>query len=184
MKNYYFLFIFISFLGYSQQKENLNQGIYWSTDAQVAYGLAKAVADIVNEDNNVDFNANAGITSVIGFQPMHRIGLGAGFRYNYIYDNIHNLYFLVQPKIYLDNTSDSGYIYLNAGFALTKSDVRKARVYTLGIGDQNPINVRMNYYYSFFLENHSMNFGDGLKSNFYIGLNLGITFHSNKVKEE
>ena len=67
MKNYYFLFIFISFLGYSQQKGNLNQGIYWSTDAQVAYGLAKAVADIVNEDNNVDFNANAGITSVIGF---------------------------------------------------------------------------------------------------------------------
>ncbi|MEZ7889611.1 MAG: hypothetical protein QMB79_08315, partial [Cloacibacterium sp.] len=60
----------------------------------------------------------------------------------------------------------------------------KARVYTLGIGDQNPINVRMNYYYSFFLENHSMNFGDGLKSNFYIGLNLGITFHSNKVREE
>ena len=91
------------------------------------YGLAKAVADIVNEDNNVDFNANAGITSVIGFQPIHKIGLGAGFRYNYIYDNIHNLYFLVQPKIYLDNTSDSGYIYLNAGFALTKSDVRKSQ---------------------------------------------------------
>ena len=91
---------------------------------------------------------------------------------------------MVQPKIYLDNAADSGYIYLNAGFALIKSDVRKARVYTLGIGDQNPINVRMNYYYSFFLENHSMNFGDGLKSNFYIGLNLGITFHSNKVREE
>ena len=38
-ENYYFLFIFISFLGYSTTKENLNQRIYWITDGQVAYGL-------------------------------------------------------------------------------------------------------------------------------------------------
>ena len=80
--------------------------------------------------------------------------------------------------------SDSSFLYFNAGFSLTKSDVRNARLYTIGIGDQNPINVRMNYYFSLFLENHSMNLGDGLKNNVYIGLNFGITFHSNKVREE
>ncbi|KAF1857483.1 hypothetical protein Lal_00042802 [Lupinus albus] len=96
-------FTVVSTFGFSQQNRNQNQGIYWSTDAQLAYGLGKAVADIINEDNNVDFNANVGLTSVVGFQPISRIGLGAGF-------------------------------------ALTKSDVRNARLYTLGIGDQNSIN--------------------------------------------
>ena len=184
MKKFLFLLILISVFGFSQSKRNLNQGFYWTTDAQLAYGLEKAVADVINEDNNVDFNANAGLTSIVGFQPMYRIGLGAGFRYNYIYSNINNLYFLVQPKIYFGEVSDSSFLYFNAGFSLTKSDVRNARLYTIGIGDQNPINVRMNYYFSLFLENHSMNLGDGLKNNVYIGLNLGITFHSNKVREE
>ena len=184
MKKFYFLFILVSIFGFSQQNRNQNQGIYWSTDAQLAYGLGKAVADIINEDNNVDFNANVGLTSVVGFQPINRIGLGAGFRYNYIYDNINNFYFIIQPKIYFGDVSDSGFLYFNAGFALTKSDVRNARLYTLGIGDQNSINVRMKYYYSLFLENHSMSFGNGLKNNLYIGLNFGITFHSNKVREK
>lgn len=184
MKKLYFLLIIVSAFGYSQSKKNLNQGIYWTTDVQFALGLEKVVADVINKDNNVPFNANLGATSVVGFQPIYKIGLGAGFRYNHIFNDINNLYFIVQPKVYFGDVSDSGFVYFNAGFSLTKSDVRNARLYTLGIGDQNPINVRMNYYYSLFLENHSMNFGNGLKNNVYIGLNFGITFHSNKVREE
>ncbi len=183
MKKIFFLFSLISVFGFSQEKKNLNQGVYFSTDIQFAPGLKKVVADIISDDNNVPFNANFGVTSIVGFQPFYRFGLGAGLRYNYIFDNINNLYFVVQPKVYFGDVSDAGYVYLNYGYALTKSDVRNARVYTIGIGDQNPINVRMNYFYSLFLENHSMDFGNGLKSNVYIGLNFGITFHTNKVRE-
>lgn len=175
--------LFASVFGFSQKDKNLNQGLYFSTDVQFAPGLKNVVADIINKDNNIPFNANFGVTSIIGFQPFYKIGLGAGFKYNYFFNNINNLYFVIQPKVYFGDIFDSGYLYLNYGYALTKSDVRNARVYTLGIGDQNPINVRMNYYYSLFLENHSMDFGKGLKSNVYIGLNFGITFHTNKVKE-
>ena len=67
MKKFHFLLILISVFGFSQSKRNLNQGFYWTTDAQLAYGLEKAVADVINEDNNVDFNANAGLTSIVGF---------------------------------------------------------------------------------------------------------------------
>ena len=183
MKNYYLLLLFASVFGFSQKEKNLNQGIYFTTDVQFAPGLKKVVADIINDNNNIPFNANFGMTSIVGFQPFYKIGLGAGLKYNYIFDNINNLYFVIQPKVYFGEETDAGFLYLNYGYALTKSDVRNARVYTLGIGDQNPINVRMNYYYSLFLENHSMNFGNGLKSNIYIGLNFGITFHTNKVRD-
>ncbi len=36
------LFIGSSFSDIRKQKENLNQGIYWSTDAQVAYRIGKS----------------------------------------------------------------------------------------------------------------------------------------------
>lgn len=183
MKKLFLLLAFTYAFGFSQKNKNLNQGVYLTTDAQLSVGLEKAVADIINEDNNIPFNGNVGLTSVIGFQPIHKFGFGLGFRYNHILNDINNLYFIVQPKVFFGEVSDSGFVFLNYGYSITKSDIRNARLITLGIGDQNPINVRMNYYYSLFLENHRMDFGNGLKNNIYFGINFGITFHTNKVRE-
>mgnify|MGYP007122134297 CR=1 FL=1 len=53
--------LFASVFGFSQKDKNLNQGIYFSTDVQFAPGLKNVVADIINKDNNIPFNANFGV---------------------------------------------------------------------------------------------------------------------------
>lgn len=183
MKKIGFIFLFVSIFGISQEKKNLNQGVYFTTDVQLGFGLKKVVADIINDENSVPLNSNFGATSVLGFQPIHKIGFGAGLRYNNLSNQINHLFFLVQPKLFFGDVTDAGFLYLNVGIAINKNDVKSARFYTLGIGDQNPINSRMNYYYSLFLENQRMDLGFGLKNNLYIGLNFGITFHTNKVRD-
>ncbi len=183
MKKLLFLLLFISVFGFSQEQKKLNQGIYWTTDVQFAPGFKKLVADIINSENTVPFNYNVGATSLVGFQPIYKVGIGGGFRYNYIPEGINNLYFIIQPKIYFGDYSDSSFLFFNAGIALNKSAIKNSQLYTIGIGDQNPINVRMNYYYSLFLEDHRMNFGNGTTNNFYFGVNFGITFHTRKVKD-
>lgn len=169
---------------FSQIKSPRIMGWYTTVDANIGYDLADIIrTSLSNEDDiiyeNQEFGRfNYGFSAQIGFQPIRRFSLSAGFRYSYITPNFHLLYNVFQANYFinLNQSEDFDYIFLKGGSQMNKSAVDDAGFIGIGYGKIEPLGKHFGHQYQIFMESQVHHEGT-----WFIGVSYGITLFNKKL---
>lgn len=98
------LFIFALVKAFSQDTETgkSKMDFYFNPSLNIGFNINKK-----NQPNNSQYidnrsslgNLTYGITAVGGYNFLPNFALGTGFKYSFIQDNDHLIYWVIQPKI-------------------------------------------------------------------------------------
>ncbi|WP_300689156.1 hypothetical protein [Chryseobacterium sp.] len=129
------------------------------------------------ESKSVLGNFTYGVTAIGGYNFLPNFALGTGFKYSFIQDNDHLVYWVIQPKIIFSPGERPFYIDLNYGKQLNRSVISDTEFWGGRIGMQVSYSKRLSQEGGIVFESHQLKNGaDG----FFIGLSYGITIFSNK----
>jgi hypothetical protein len=117
-----------------------------------------------------------GITAIGGYNFLPNFALGSGLKYNFIQDNYHLIYWVIQPKFIFDPGDRPFYIDVNYGKQINNSVVSDSEFWGARLGIQVSYSKRMSQEGGIFFEGYKL----GNANPFFIGLSYGITIFSNK----
>lgn len=176
------LFTLISFSNAFSQEAKMSKptmGFYFNPSVNVGFKLNKEK----EVQNNTQYiqpkmpnKITYGITTIGGYNFLPNFAVGSGFRYTFIEDNYHLVYWMVQPKFIFDPGDHPFYIELNYGKQLNNSVVSDAEFLGARLGIQVSYSKRLSQEGGIVLESHKL----GNSNPFFIGLSYGITVFSNK----
>ncbi|WP_267406024.1 MULTISPECIES: hypothetical protein [unclassified Chryseobacterium] len=170
-----------SMLVFSQNTETKKQsmGFYFNPSVNVGLNLKK--------DRNTDYNSQYvqqeiprkltyGINAIGGYNFLPNFAIGTGFRYSFMQDNFHLIYWVIQPKIIFEPGDRPFYIDLNYGKQLNNAVVNNSEFWGGRLGMQVSYSKRLSQEGGIFFEGHKL----GSSNATYVGLSYGITIFSNK----
>jgi len=170
-----------SMLVFSQNTESKKQsmGFYFNPSVNVGLNLKK--------ERNTDYNSQYvqqeiprkltyGITAIGGYNFLPNFAIGTGFRYSFMQDNFHLIYWIIQPKIIFEPGDRPFYIDLNYGKQLNNAVVNNSEFWGGRLGIQVSYSKRLSQEGGIFFEGHKL----GSSNAKYVGLSYGITIFSNK----
>ncbi|WP_312398210.1 hypothetical protein [Chryseobacterium sp.] len=170
-----------SMLVFSQNTETKKQsmGFYFNPSVNVGLNLKK--------ERNTDYNSQYvqqeiprkltyGITAIGGYNFLPNFAIGTGFRYSFMQDNFHLIYWIIQPKIIFEPGDRPFYIDLNYGKQLNNAVVNNSEFWGGRLGMQVSYSKRLSQEGGIFFEGHKL----GSSNATYVGLSYGITIFSNK----
>ncbi len=177
-----FLLIFSFCKAFSQDTETgkSKMDFYFNPSLNVGFNSNKK-----NQTSNSQYienrsslgNLTYGITAVGGYNFLPNFALGTGFKYSFIQDNYHLIYWVIQPKIIFSPGDRPFYIDINYGKQLNHSAVSDTEFWGGRLGMQVSYSKRLSQEGGIVFESHRLKDGaDG----FFIGLSYGITLFSNK----
>lgn len=177
-----FLLIFSFCKAFSQDTETgkSKMDFYFNPSLNVGFNINKK-----NKTSNSQYienrsslgNLTYGITAVGGYNFLPNFALGTGFKYSFIQDNYHLIYWVIQPKIIFSPGERPFYIDINYGKQLNHSAVSDTEFWGGRLGMQVSYSKRLSQEGGIVFESHRLKDGaDG----FFIGLSYGITLFSNK----
>lgn len=182
MNKFFLLLIFISVLGFSQQKNKYEKmGLYSTTNVNIGMDLVQLIKDKNKSDyelhNSPPGKFNYGITSVLGYHFFRRFALGTGLRYSFVDSNYHLIYALVQSKFIINNPEEDDPVFLNINFGkqINKTATNNATVIGLELGKTEILNNRFGHQFSLNLDAQIFEQGT-----LFVGFAYGITIFSNK----
>lgn len=117
-----------------------------------------------------------GMNAVAGYNFIPNFALGTGLKYNFIEDNYHLIYWMIQPKIIFNPGDQPFYIDLNYGKQINKSAVSDSEFWGVRLGIQVSYSKRLSQEGGIVFEGYKL----GNNNPFFIGLSYGITIFSNK----
>lgn len=118
-----------------------------------------------------------GVTAIGGYNFLPNFALGTGFKYSFIEDNYHLVYWMIQPKIIFSPGDRPFYIDLNYGKQLNHSAISDSEFWGARLGIMVSYSKRLSQEGGITFEGHQLN---GKSNGFFIGLSYGITIFSNK----
>lgn len=118
-----------------------------------------------------------GISAIGGYNFLPNFALGTGFKYSFIEDNYHLVYWMIQPKIIFSPGDRPFYIDLNYGKQLNHSAISDSEFWGARLGIMVSYSKRLSQEGGITFEGHQLN---GKSNGFFIGLSYGITIFSNK----
>ncbi|WP_326982788.1 hypothetical protein VUJ46_21965 [Chryseobacterium sp. MYb264] len=170
-----------SMLVFSQNTEAKKQsmGFYFNPSVNVGLNLKK--------ERNTDYNSQYvqqeiprkltyGITAIGGYNFLPNFAVGTGFRYSFMQDNFHLIYWVIQPKIIFEPGDRPFYIDLNYGKQLNNAVVNNSEFWGGRLGIQVSYSKRLSQEGGIFFEGHKL----GNSNATFIGLSYGVTIFSNK----
>jgi hypothetical protein len=177
------LFILINYFNFSAQNtENKKpkMDFYFNPSLHVGYNLFKEKDNYDNNSQYVqpapDHKLTYGITAIGGYNFLPNFALGTGLRYNFIEDNYHLVYWVIQPKIIFAPGDRPFYIEANYGKQINNSVVSDSEFWGARLGMQVSFSKRLSQEGGIIFEGHKL----GNSHPFFIGLSYGITIFSNK----
>ncbi|PRB80117.1 hypothetical protein CQ022_22505 [Chryseobacterium culicis] len=176
------LFIFALVKAFSQDMETgkSKMDFYFNPSLNIGFNINKK-----NQPNNSQYinnrsslgNLTYGISAVGGYNFLPNFALGTGFKYSFIQDNDHLIYWVIQPKIIFSSGERPFYIDINYGKQLNHSAISDTEFWGGRLGVQVSYSKRLSQEGGIVFESHKLKDGaDG----FFIGLSYGITIFSNK----
>lgn len=118
-----------------------------------------------------------GVTAIGGYNFLPNFALGTGFKYSFIEDNYHLVYWMIQPKIIFSPGDRPFYIDLNYGKQLNNSAISDSEFWGARLGMMVSYSKRLSQEGGITFEGYQLN---GKSNGFFIGLSYGITIFSNK----
>ncbi|WP_073173316.1 hypothetical protein [Chryseobacterium vrystaatense] len=118
-----------------------------------------------------------GVTAIGGYNFLPNFALGTGFKYSFIEDNYHLVYWMIQPKIIFSPGDRPFYIDLNYGKQLNNSAISDSELWGARLGMMVSYSKRLSQEGGITFEGYQLN---GKSNGFFIGLSYGITIFSNK----
>ncbi len=187
MKKYILIFICISAIAVAQDKKQKRQiqGFYFQPELNIGLNLANIIKEGQDRKNDPYYQYSEheypndfsyGISTVLGYHFFPNFSLGGGLKYNYITDNFHIIYAIVQPKIIINQEDDPFFFDLTYGFKINYAVVEKASFWGLKIGTQFSYSKRLNQQGGIYFESNTL----GIDSFPFVGIFYGITIFSNK----
>lgn len=177
-----FLLIFSFCKAFSQDTETgkSKMDFYFNPSLNVGFNINKKKQTSNSqyiENRSSLGNLTYGITAVGGYNFLPNFALGTGFKYSFIQDNYHLIYWVIQPKIIFSPGERPFYIDINYGKQLNHSTVSDTEFWGGRLGMQVSYSKRLSQEGGIVFESHRLKDGaDG----FFIGLSYGITLFSNK----
>ncbi|MEJ8590193.1 hypothetical protein JSO54_02960 [Riemerella anatipestifer] len=178
-----FCFTFIFLGGFAQEKKSDKLGIFTGVNANVGLDLASILRRNNTNTNNHTLNNSRsdekfayGFASELGIQPFNWFAISGGIKYNYVSDNYHLLYYIINPYIFVTKAEDHdfGYIGLKLGKQFNRSAANDTAYWGLSVGKFDASLYRnLGQKFEISLEGYSM-------GNWFIGFSYGIVFYSNK----
>ncbi len=178
------IFLLMSIVTFSQQKENLKLAVFGSVQADVGLDLGSIIRKPQNPEeyysttNQHPTYFTYGFTGQVGYQPLNWLALSGGLRYSYISPKFHNVYWMVQPYFFISNPIDREFQYITFNFGRQMNT-------TQGLSNNGFVGIGAGFYD--LVSNH---FAQKIQLNldvqtaddavWFLGLSYGITIFSNK----
>lgn len=176
---FFILFTVLKAFSQDTEGEKPKMDFYFNPSLNMGFNIHKKA-----ESNNSQYiepkslsKFTYGITAIGGYNFLPNFAVGGGLKYNFIQDNYHLLYWIIQPKIIFSPGDRPFYIDLNYGKQLNHSEVSNAEFWGARLGMQVSYSKRLSQEGGIIFESHKLKSGaDG----FFIGVSYGVTIFSNK----
>jgi hypothetical protein len=181
MKNIFLLISFCSsLLIFSQEKTSKSvMGFYFNPSAHIGFNLARE-KEVPNTTQYIQpqppKKLTYGATAIGGYHFLPNFALGGGFRYSFIDDNFHLLYWVIQPKIIFSPGDNPFFVEVNYGKQINNAVVSDAEFWGARLGIQVSYSKRLSQEGGIVLESHKFDNSSAV----FVGLSYGITIFSNK----
>lgn len=164
---------------FSQETKKQKMDFYFNPSLNVGFNVIKE-KETPNNTQYIESKApnkiTYGITAIGGYNFLPNFAIGSGFRYSFIEENYHLVYFVIQPKFIFAPGDRPMYIELNYGKQLNHAAVSDSEFWGGRLGIQVSYSKRLSQEGGIVLEGHRL----GNRNPFFIGLSYGITIFSNK----
>ncbi|MCW1962911.1 hypothetical protein [Chryseobacterium viscerum] len=178
----FFLLVLVFVKAFSQNTETgkSKMDFYFNPSLNAGFNINKK-----NQTNNSQYiesrsslgNLTYSITAIGGYNFLPNFAIGTGFKYSFIQDNYHLIYWIIQPKIIFSPGERPFYIDINYGKQLNHSAISETEFWGGRLGMQVSYSKRLSQEGGIVFESHKLkDDADG----FFIGLSYGITIFSNK----
>lgn len=182
-RNILFILILFSFsmlLAQETETKKTTMDFYFNPSVNVGYNLHNNKNTPVPNSQYIEAKPLSkltyGITAIGGYNFLPNFAIGAGFKYSFIEDNYHLVYWVIQPRIIFAPGDQPFYIDLNYGKQLNHSVVSDSDFWGARLGLQVSYSKRLSQEGGIVLERHKV----GDTNGFFIGLSYGVTIFSNK----
>lgn len=183
MKNFLLMIgILSSAVIFSQEKDAKKEKMDFYFNPSLNVGLNLQTRD--NQFTNSQYiepkrvgKISYGVTAIGGYNFLPNFALGTGFKYSFIEDNYHLVYWMIQPKIIFSPGDRPFYIDLNYGKQLNNSAISDSEFWGARLGMMVSYSKRLSQEGGITFEGYQLN---GKSNGFFIGLSYGITIFSNK----
>lgn len=177
---FFMIFAFIAVFSQNEDDKKSKMDFYFNPSLNIGFNINKKSENTNSqyiEPKSVLGNFTYGVTAIGGYNFLPNFALGTGFKYSFIQDNYHLIYWVIQPKIIFSPGERPFYIDLNYGKQLNRSVISDTEFWGGRIGMQVSYSKRLSQEGGIVFESHKLKNGaDG----FFIGLSYGITIFSNK----
>lgn len=177
---FFMVFAFIAVFSQNEDDKKSKMDFYFNPSLNIGFNINKKSESTNSqyiEPKSVLGNFTYGVTAIGGYNFLPNFALGTGFKYSFIQDNYHLIYWVIQPKIIFSPGDRPFYIDLNYGKQLNRSVISDTEFWGGRIGMQVSYSKRLSQEGGIVFESHQLKNGaDG----FFIGLSYGITMFSNK----
>lgn len=170
----------VKFFSQEIKAKKPTMGFYFNPSLNVGFNLQTKDNNFTNsqyiEPKRIGKMAY-GITAIGGYNFLPNFALGTGFKYSFIEDNYHLVYWMIQPKIIFSAGDRPFYIDLNYGRQLNHSAISDSEIWGARLGMMVSYSKRLSQEGGITFEGHQLN---GKSNGFFIGLSYGVTIFSNK----
>lgn len=183
IKNFFLFLGLLSSVSYFSQEAETKKAkmdFYFNPSLNIGYNLQNRDNHFTNsqyiEPKRIGKIAY-GMTAIGGYNFLPNFAIGTGFKYSFIEDNYHLVYWMIQPKIIFSPGDRPFYIDLNYGKQLNHSAISDSEFWGARLGVMVSYSKRLSQEGGITFEGYQLN---GKSSGFFIGLSYGITIFSNK----